>query len=72
MRQLLCALLGGHDLGLPKVIDGRVRLACQFNCGYATNGIETRGQERARERAHERRVVYLNLIQVRDRRRRVA
>lgn len=48
MRSLLCFLLGGHSLGLPKVIDGRYRRACQYGCGYMTTGIETRGMERQR------------------------
>lgn len=39
-RRLLCALLGGHDVGrVPVWRDGRARLTCQFGCGWESKGI---------------------------------
>ena len=48
LTRALCAALGGHDLGLPQVQDGRFRLVCRLGCGYRTCGVETRGQEQQR------------------------
>jgi len=48
LRSVLCRVLGGHELGLPKVIEGRYRLVCRLGCGYQTVGIETLGMEQAR------------------------
>ena len=66
----LCALLGGHDYGLPRVIDGRLRLACQHGCGAMTTGITTVGMDQA---AAVPRVTFAHLrMVVRSEKRRVA
>lgn len=71
MRQLLCAILGGHSWGLPCVIHGRLRVRCLFDCGAMSAGVETLGQERVREQ-QARRVVGFVPGSRRGERRRVA
>lgn len=71
MTRVLCAVFGGHDLGVPQVKDGRVRLVCRYGCGYMSVGVETRGQEQLRLQRTVR--PFLNLIVSRDTRaRRIA
>lgn len=48
VTRLLCAVLGGHAWSLPRAVNGRLRLVCQYGCGAMSQGIETRGQELAK------------------------
>ncbi len=69
MRRLLCRLMGAHEVRGPRVKDGRLRLVCEF-CGWQSDGVETLGQQRQRER--EWRIVprqMRRLIDTRERRR---
>lgn len=56
LRSVLCAVLGGHQWQGPRLIEGRLRLVCALGCGALSSGIETLGQERARQQ-QARRVV---------------
>lgn len=38
LRRVLCAVLGGHDFGWPRLIDGRMRQRCMYGCGALTKG----------------------------------
>lgn len=55
LQQLMCFVLGGHDLGSPQMKDGRYRLVCRLGCGYMSPGVQTRGQEQ--EQMERRRTV---------------
>lgn len=45
LRSILCRLLGGHELSLPVIVDGRYRLRCLHNCGYLTPGVDVSKKE---------------------------
>lgn len=55
---MLCFLLGGHEIGVPQIKDGRYRLVCRLGCGYQSEGIQTRGMEQ-REQASKVRSINL-------------
>lgn len=70
MKALCWFFHGGHAWSLPKVIDGKLRLECQYGCGARSSGIETRGQELQRERRQVK--SFGAWIRYQDERRRVA
>ena len=64
LTSFLCGLLGGHSYGLPRIVDGKLCLRCQYDCGKTTVGVVLRESRKV--------VPFLNLRVVRSASRKVA
>lgn len=38
LRRVLCRSLGGHAYGWPRLLEGRMRQRCLYDCGSMTRG----------------------------------